>query len=719
MEPHWRCHFVVLACCCLALLKEGHAQSEFGLDATVDNFAAGGVMGMTGSMPGQGASFISAESKASEEIRIVAAAGNGSLCWGVVDARLGLQNRVVGLQPCSARAHSQKWLLRRTGSTLQIHPALFTQECLELAKQPGTGREEVGGELEWSRLQTGSCQARHSALAARQSFKLDSKRRLTMGTNQNLCIAATGDKPGSVFLAVVCDESHLQRLFMPAHGKFREGSSWFTELLYGGSEEPRCLSINADNLLGVEECRYSGLALSRQLFTVLGGGNWVLLQPSAQWGKCIGLEHVKPQDRGGMHEEARAAGHHIVAQPCSNDYSGQAWIFDEWDRLRIPDTDWCISAPIASGGKDGLVSLQACSHSQEQRFFVHPHQIIKQVAPDDTAGRAYGLGRGSESATLFGPYPSTPRVHAPAAPGAGGTAGPEAGSTFQGEQMQWPDGVRRTARLADGSRRSDQDAPAVSQDEFVKFCRQAVAEGASISTLQAAGCPADTSAASTSPTSINPSPVPVSVPSPPSPIQQQPPPATLPPSPFSDSGAAIPPSQRRPPPTWKRKSPPYNSNQDMGSSSPPAGHQQRHLQEDPATSQPVVKKQHGFLSRHVDVHTMHEHEVVHYLLLGGCGVLLLAAAFLLIRVRLGQPRRLRKVPGPMQMIRNASQRKPARIVPRPPALAGAAAEDDTLSPTAHARMIASRGGRFNSIPGLRSAAKARGAGNGEQGQFNL
>ena len=46
-------------------LQEGHAQSEFGLDATVDNFAAGGVMGMTGSMPGQGASFISAESKAS------------------------------------------------------------------------------------------------------------------------------------------------------------------------------------------------------------------------------------------------------------------------------------------------------------------------------------------------------------------------------------------------------------------------------------------------------------------------------------------------------------------------------------------------------------------------------------------------------------------------------------------------------------------------------
>lgn len=81
-----------------------------------------------------------------EEIRIVAAAGNASLCWGVVDARMGLANRVVGLQPCSPRSHSQKWLLRRVGANLQIHPALFSHECLELATQreaelslPGSG----------------------------------------------------------------------------------------------------------------------------------------------------------------------------------------------------------------------------------------------------------------------------------------------------------------------------------------------------------------------------------------------------------------------------------------------------------------------------------------------------------------------------------------------------------------------------------------------------
>ena len=70
-----------------------------------------------------------------EEIRVVAAAGNASLCWGVVDARMGLANRVVGLQPCSPRSHSQKWLLRRVGANLQIHPALFSHECLELATQ--------------------------------------------------------------------------------------------------------------------------------------------------------------------------------------------------------------------------------------------------------------------------------------------------------------------------------------------------------------------------------------------------------------------------------------------------------------------------------------------------------------------------------------------------------------------------------------------------------
>lgn len=66
--------------------------------------------------------------------------------------------------------------------------------------------------------------------------------------------------------------------------------------------------------------------------------------------------------------------------------------------------------------------------------------------------------------------------------------------------------------------------------------------------------------------------------------------------------------------------------------------------------------------------------IVHYLLLGGSIVLVLAAAFVLIRVRIGQPRKLRKVPGPMQMMRNAGQKIPARIVPRPPATATAAAE---------------------------------------------
>ena len=70
-----------------------------------------------------------------EEVRIVAAAGNASLCWGIVDARMGLASRVVGLQPCSPRSHGQKWLLRRVGSNLQIHPALFSHECLELASQ--------------------------------------------------------------------------------------------------------------------------------------------------------------------------------------------------------------------------------------------------------------------------------------------------------------------------------------------------------------------------------------------------------------------------------------------------------------------------------------------------------------------------------------------------------------------------------------------------------
>ena len=77
-----------------------------------------------------------------------------------------------------------------------------------------------------------------------------------------------------------------------------DGSRWFTEVLYGGAEEPHCLGVGSNALLAVEQCRYSGLALSRQLFTILGGGDWVVLQPSAQWGQCIGLEHVEKDDRG-------------------------------------------------------------------------------------------------------------------------------------------------------------------------------------------------------------------------------------------------------------------------------------------------------------------------------------------------------------------------------------------------------------------------------------
>lgn len=69
-------------------------------------------------------------------------------------------------------------------------------------------------------------------------------------------------------------------------------------MLYGGAEEPHCLGVGSNTLLAVEQCRYSGLALSRQLFTVLGGGDWVVLQPSAQWGQCIGLEHVEQDARG-------------------------------------------------------------------------------------------------------------------------------------------------------------------------------------------------------------------------------------------------------------------------------------------------------------------------------------------------------------------------------------------------------------------------------------
>ncbi|KAK9848255.1 hypothetical protein WJX84_005415 [Apatococcus fuscideae] len=578
MEPALRCRLVVLAFLCTAAFKEVQAQGAFGMDGTADASAASGMMGMTGYNPGQGASFVSAGTKVSEEIRIVAAAGNASLCWGIVDARMGLASRVVGLQPCSPRSHGQKWLLRRVGANLQIHPALFSHECLELATQPGNGNPEVGGELEWSRLQSGSCHPRQSPLAARQSFRLDSQRRLNMATNQNLCIAASGDRPGSVFLAVVCDETPLQRIFMPAFGKATDGSRWFTEVLYGGAEEPHCLGVGSNTLLAVEQCRYSGLALSRQLFTILGGGDWVVLQPSAQWGQCIGLEHVEADARGQMHEEAREAGHHIAAQACTADHSGQAWMFDEWDRLRVPDTEWCLSAPMASEGAEGLLSLQRCANVKEQRFYVHPHQIAKQVAPEEMLGQAYGLGRGQESATLFGPYPSTPRVHAPSAPNvqqdqpttpiptpanpapavptsasgqtgdAVGAAESQAGSASAEQPGQFSDGVKRGDALADGQRRSGSgsDMPGVSQSEFLNFCRKVEAQGASVTTLQAAGCPlpSETPAPTTAATpphvpSPDPTPAPV-VPEllpTPSPVQQEAPVVT--PSPSAGGGGMV------------------------------------------------------------------------------------------------------------------------------------------------------------------------------------
>ena len=50
-----------------------------------------------------------------------------------------------------------------------------------------------------------------------------------------------------------------------------------------------------------------------------------------------------------MHEEAQEAGHHIASQPCLSDHVGQAWTFDEWDRIKVPETNWCLSAPIVSG----------------------------------------------------------------------------------------------------------------------------------------------------------------------------------------------------------------------------------------------------------------------------------------------------------------------------------------------------------------------------------
>ena len=72
--------------------------------------------------------------------------------------------------------------------------------------------------------------------------------------------------------------------------------------------------------------------------------------------------------------------------------------------------------------------------------------------------------------------------------------------------------------------------------------------------------------------------------------------------------------------------------------------------------------------------------IVHYLLLGGSILLGAGAAFVLVRLRMGKPRKLRKVPGPMQMMRNAGQKLPARIVPRPPATASAAAEVQLSGP---------------------------------------
>lgn len=153
-------------------------------------------------------------------------------------------------------------------------------------------------------------------------------------------------------------------------------------------------------------------------------------------------------------------------------------------RQVLSQQDWpCLPSPVCSTPK----SVPSC-HA---------------VAPEEMLGQAYGLGRGQESATLFGPYPSTPRVHAPAAPnvqqdpptpatptpavptsaggqtgaamGAAGQAGDQAGSASGAQPGQFSDGVKRGPPLADGQRRSEGDAsvPGVSQSEFLNFCRQA------------------------------------------------------------------------------------------------------------------------------------------------------------------------------------------------------------------------------------------------------
>lgn len=49
-------------------LQEAHAQGAFGMDGTADASAASGMMGMSGYNPGQGAAFVSAETKASGEL---------------------------------------------------------------------------------------------------------------------------------------------------------------------------------------------------------------------------------------------------------------------------------------------------------------------------------------------------------------------------------------------------------------------------------------------------------------------------------------------------------------------------------------------------------------------------------------------------------------------------------------------------------------------------